>query len=512
MLLIMIKLKEVYPDVIESFMKDEVSILQSPVLLPKERELLLRLLISYLPPPAVLSFIQNSHLPSNISIIHSLCHLPVDVLLEEYLTAENGLLNTDDSLVIDSIVDLLTTISRHSSHFQRIQLIQLLFKRMHKSKKNTIAFLKCIASLLENTYYITSSSEQELLVQFAQEEALREASLGVLSRCVLPTMKDVKSIGEATHTTQMQWVGQSLLNAPYPVSSTPFLLNTSATNTPQHHRQVQIAKTIHVLRLFEYVRRCYASRPRACLTNRHIAPTHLRQLVQTLDLREARAAHHVADHRLARNHHRLLRGLPVPLHRRAFRARHLRLPTPHSPRQSRLQRAGTSHVASNTPADVHANHALEGVRAAVVHLEARRRQGVGEQVVQREAQLAAVPVRHQRVLLLLGLRVTPHACTHRLLVVAAVHALLHLLRLTPPAHTHALDTHAQHAQVVDDRHVLCAQLARRQERLPRRRRQLLGDGVDQHQTDLLLTRGVITHLVLLTTSDLSPPHSPQVLA
>ena len=42
MLLILIKLKEAYPDVIESFMKDEVSILQSPVLLPKERELLLR--------------------------------------------------------------------------------------------------------------------------------------------------------------------------------------------------------------------------------------------------------------------------------------------------------------------------------------------------------------------------------------------------------------------------------------------------------------------------------------
>ena len=57
MLLILIKLKEAYPDVIESFMKDEVSILQSPVLLPKERELLLRLLISYLPPSAVLSVI-----------------------------------------------------------------------------------------------------------------------------------------------------------------------------------------------------------------------------------------------------------------------------------------------------------------------------------------------------------------------------------------------------------------------------------------------------------------------
>ncbi|KAK8828338.1 hypothetical protein WA556_004752, partial [Blastocystis sp. ATCC 50177/Nand II] len=176
MLLILIKLKEAYPDVIESFMKDEVSILQSPVLLPKERELLLRLLISYLPPSAVLSVIQNSSPSSSASIIHSLCHLPVDVLLEEYLSVESGLLNTDDSLVVDSIVDLLIAIARHSSHFQRIQLIQILFKRMHKSKKNTAAFLQCVSSLLENTYYITSSSEQELLVQFAQEEALREPS------------------------------------------------------------------------------------------------------------------------------------------------------------------------------------------------------------------------------------------------------------------------------------------------------------------------------------------------
>ncbi|OAO17166.1 hypothetical protein AV274_1105 [Blastocystis sp. ATCC 50177/Nand II] len=211
MLLILIKLKEAYPDVIESFMKDEVSILQSPVLLPKERELLLRLLISYLPPSAVLSVIQNSSPSSSASIIHSLCHLPVDVLLEEYLSVESGLLNTDDSLVVDSIVDLLIAIARHSSHFQRIQLIQILFKRMHKSKKNTAAFLQCVSSLLENTYYITSSSEQELLVQFAQEEALREPSLRVLSLCVLPTMSDVKSVGEATHTTQLQWVGQSLL-------------------------------------------------------------------------------------------------------------------------------------------------------------------------------------------------------------------------------------------------------------------------------------------------------------
>ena len=142
MLLILIKLKEAYPDVIESFMKDEVSILQSPVLLPKERELLLRLLISYLPPSAVLSVIQNSSPSSSASIIYSLCHLPVDVLLEEYLSVESGLLNTDDSLVVDSIVDLLIAIARHASHFQRIQLIQILFKRMRKSKKNTAAFLQ----------------------------------------------------------------------------------------------------------------------------------------------------------------------------------------------------------------------------------------------------------------------------------------------------------------------------------------------------------------------------------
>lgn len=231
MLLILIKLKEAYPDVIESFMKDEVSILQSPVLLPKERELLLRLLISYLPPSAVLSVIQNSSPSSSASIIHSLCHLPVDVLLEEYLSVESGLLNTDDSLVVDSIVDLLIAIARHSSHFQRIQLIQILFKRMHKSKKNTAAFLQCVSSLLENTYYITSSSEQELLVQFAQEEALREPSLRVLSLCVLPTMSDVKSVGEATHTTQLQWVGQSLLCSSSSVSITHISPNKHTITT-----------------------------------------------------------------------------------------------------------------------------------------------------------------------------------------------------------------------------------------------------------------------------------------
>ena len=247
MLLILIKLKEAYPDVIESFMKDEVSILQSPVLLPKERELLLRLLISYLPPSAVLSVIQNSSPSSSASIIHSLCHLPVDVLLEEYLSVESGLLNTDDSLVVDSIVDLLIAIARHASHFQRIQLIQILFKRMHKSKKNTAAFLQCVSSLLENTYYITSSSEQELLVQFAQEEALREPSLRVLSLCVLPTMSDVKSVGEAIHTTQLQWVRQSLLCSSCCVSityisspsHTPFLHYTHHASPNKHTTTTQ---------------------------------------------------------------------------------------------------------------------------------------------------------------------------------------------------------------------------------------------------------------------------------
>ena len=511
MLLILIKLKEAYPDVIESFMKDEVSILQSPVLLPKERELLLRLLISYLPPSAVLSVIQNSSSSSSASIIHSLCHLPVDVLLEEYLSVESGLLNTDDSLVVDSIVDLLIAIARHASHFQRIQLIQILFKRMHKSKKNTAAFLQCVSSLLENTYYITSSSEQELLVQFAQEEALREPSLRVLSLCVLPTMSDVKSVGEATHTTQLQWVGQSLLCSSSSVSITHAYLQT---NTQKQHKQVQIAQTVHVLHLLENVRRGYASRPLLHPTDRHVSSTHLRQLVQTLDLREARAAHHVANHRLARDHLWLLRRLPVPLHCRALRVRRLRLPTPHSPPPPPLQRARTAHVAAHAPTHVHADHALEGVRAAVVHLEARRRQRVGEQVVQREPQLARVPIRHQRVLQLLCLRLTPHRLAHRLLVVAAVHALLHLLRLTPVPCRDALHAHAQHAQVVEDRHVLHVQLAclqQRLQRLPRRRRQLLRDRVDQHQTDLALRRHARAHLVLLTTPHTSPPHSPQIL-
>ena len=254
MLLILIKLKEAYPDVIESFMKDEVSILQSPVLLPKERELLLRLLISYLPPSAVLSVIQNSSPSSSASIIHSLCHLPVDVLLEEYLSVESGLLNTDDSLVVDSIVDLLIAIARHSSHFQRIQLIQILFKRMHKSKKNTAAFLQCVSSLLENTYYITSSSEQELLVQFAQEEALREPSLRVLSLCVLPTMSDVKSVGEATHTTQLQWVGQSLLCSSSSVSithiSSPHLSKQTHNNNTNKSRSRRLSTYSICLKMF----------------------------------------------------------------------------------------------------------------------------------------------------------------------------------------------------------------------------------------------------------------------
>ena len=226
MLLIMIKLKEVYPDMIASIMKSEIPLLQNPSLMPRERELLLRLLISYLPPLTVLAEIRNSSPMASASIIRNLCHLPLHVLLDEYVRIENGLLDFDNPLVVESIVDLILEVSQQSTHFERIQIIQALFKRLVQNKGNNESILRCICTLLQNTYYIVSEGEMDALLLLAREESTCALAVDSFHRCVLPSMNEVKKVKEECVSIdakkcyllkrvmrRLKWIGLTLLDS-----------------------------------------------------------------------------------------------------------------------------------------------------------------------------------------------------------------------------------------------------------------------------------------------------------
>ena len=171
MLLIMIALKELIPSITTEILQPYSSYLYHSDNSPKEKELLLRLYLSSLPTSTVLSELSSSHSSYGEVIIHNLHHLPIDILIENYIMRPDGLLDIENTDYLKSIIQLLVRISNQSSARQNTLIVeQMLGKLTRKEYQQTVILLQGITSILNNTYYILATEEISLLMQLYKQE------------------------------------------------------------------------------------------------------------------------------------------------------------------------------------------------------------------------------------------------------------------------------------------------------------------------------------------------------
>ena len=174
MLLIMISLKELIPSITTDILQPYSSYIYRSDKSPKEKELLLRLYLSSLPTSTVLSELSSSHSSYGDVIIHNLHHLPIDILIDNYIMVPNGLLDIEDTDYLNSIIHLLVRISNQSSARQNTLIVeQMLGKLSRKENQHTVILLQGITSILQNTYYILDTEDISLLMQLYKQEMFR---------------------------------------------------------------------------------------------------------------------------------------------------------------------------------------------------------------------------------------------------------------------------------------------------------------------------------------------------
>ena len=174
MLLIMIALKELQPSITTEILQPYSSYLYRSDNSPKEKELLLRFYLSSLPTSTVLSELKSSQSTFGEAIIHNLHHLPINILIENYIMTSDGLLDIENTNSLNSIIQLLIRISSQSSARQNTLIIEQMFSKLTKKEyRQTVILLQGIIFILQNTYYILSIEEIYQLMQLYKQEMLR---------------------------------------------------------------------------------------------------------------------------------------------------------------------------------------------------------------------------------------------------------------------------------------------------------------------------------------------------
>lgn len=192
----MITLKTRIPDQINQALQDEIDHLNEPSNTPKEKELLLQLFISFLPPSLVLERAFSSS-PTNVSYIQSLRYLPLSDLLEKYIFVPNGLLSNRDPKALQATLHLIQSIATQCDAFQRRRLISVLFCSMQTSLKGCESLLPVLSSLLSLTDYLLSLTELQFLFSICHQSHLKESVFAVLYQGVLRTIQDVQWVRES---------------------------------------------------------------------------------------------------------------------------------------------------------------------------------------------------------------------------------------------------------------------------------------------------------------------------
>ena len=150
MLLIMIRIKDVIPGIVQESLKSQVSVLNEPITSPKEKELLLRLCLSSLSSESVLKEIHNTSGTSGTPILQNLRHVSVECLLNDYIRIQNGLLDVQNLEMLQSVVNLIVRIALESSPFFQTEIIeQMLDRSFHKSTDQSCILLSGVNSILQ---------------------------------------------------------------------------------------------------------------------------------------------------------------------------------------------------------------------------------------------------------------------------------------------------------------------------------------------------------------------------
>ena len=195
MILIMIKLKEYIPTQVNEAIQDQLYHLQDASNTPKENELLLRLFISSLPRSTVFHQIQNSS-SLCLPLIYSLRYIPISTLIDEYICVENGLLHNRSNLVLPAIMELIEMIAEKSKPYQRRHIIFTIFQELTENADGSNFFLKTLGNLLNNTFYIVSSKEIQLLLQLYKIDNYKENLRNVFYSCIFQSIDDIKVVSE----------------------------------------------------------------------------------------------------------------------------------------------------------------------------------------------------------------------------------------------------------------------------------------------------------------------------
>lgn len=228
MLLVMIRLKEVDPILVSYVLKNQVSCMKDTLHSSREHELLLRLFLSTLSPSEVIATIHSAPKTVVISTIRNLCHIPVSNLLSDYVRIENGILSVSSIDVLETVIELLLSMSTKTTHYQRILMIAQLMQRLGQSEVGSSLVLDAITSLLQNTYYILKSSEIALLIRYCNSDH-QSSAYQVFYNSVLGCIDDVKRVAEECidiEIAKLRWIGLTVLDP-----SCSCLFNKQSTTT-----------------------------------------------------------------------------------------------------------------------------------------------------------------------------------------------------------------------------------------------------------------------------------------
>ena len=192
----MIALKEQKPETINLALQNETYLLEDNSLSLKEKELLLKLFINFLPASTVISHIHKNS-PSSPVFVSSLCNLSIPELIDNYINVENGLLDMREYSIFKSIALLFNSILDRCEVYQRKQLISFFFDALIRDDANCQILLECIYNYMDSIVYLLVEKELQLLSRLYQNTQHKELILSILYRSVFRSVFDVQFVRNA---------------------------------------------------------------------------------------------------------------------------------------------------------------------------------------------------------------------------------------------------------------------------------------------------------------------------
>ena len=87
-------------------------------------------------------------------------------------------------------------IAEKSKPYQRRHIIFTIFQELSENADGSNFFLKTLGNLLNNTFYIVSSKEIQLLLQLYKIDNYKENLRNVFYSCIFQSIDDIKVVSE----------------------------------------------------------------------------------------------------------------------------------------------------------------------------------------------------------------------------------------------------------------------------------------------------------------------------